>query len=322
MSEIQQIGNFTIIKRIGRGSFGLVYEVLDITGEKLALKLESTPMKNTSQLKNEYDAYTELAGCRGILDVHYFGEYDNHFYLVMDLLGLSLQDLYEKENKYFSFKTTCMIGISVLESLEDIHGQYKIFRDIKPENILIGKKRPHELYLIDLGMAKNYKNPETKKHIPLVNNKKLTGTARYASLNTHLGYEQSRRDDLESLGYTLIYFLSTNLPWMGIKATNCREKHALIGQKKQNTKIETLCENIPSKQYFIKYFQYVRKLKFTEKPNYKYLINLFKRALRDRKLKYDLHYDWISAEDSKNLGRKKKKGFWKRMRDLMNVCKQ
>lgn len=320
MSEHHKIGNFIVKRKLGEGSFGEVYEVEDVDGAVLALKLETTSTKMTSQLKNEYDIYTELEGCRGIGNVHYFGEHENHFFLVMDLLGSSLQDLFEKCNKKFSFKTICMIAINVLESLESIHGKYKIFRDIKPENILIGVDRPDQLYLIDLGMAKNYKDPVTKKHIPFINNKKLTGTARYASLNTHMGYEQSRRDDLESLGYSLIYLINKQLPWMGLKAQNGKEKHALIGQKKKNIVFETLCSDIPQKKYFIKYMEYVRKLEFTEKPNYKYLINLFKSALKGKKLENDKNFDWVSQEYRANRTHERKKGFWKKLKSFIKIC--
>lgn len=321
MNEIDAIGNFKIIKKLGQGSFGIVYEVSSISGEKYALKLESVPVKESSQLKNEYNVYLDLANCRGIANVHYFAQYDNHYYLVMDRLGPSLQDIFEKNRKNFSLKTICMIGISVLVSFENIHGKNRIFRDIKPENILVGHDNPDELFLIDLGMAKLYKNPRTKEHIAFIDNKKLTGTARYASLNTHLGYEQSRRDDLESLGYTLIYFLRTELPWMGVKAANGKEKHAIIGQKKINIDFDTLCANIPAKKYVIKYMEYVRSLEFTQRPNYKYLIGLFKSALKSNGLQNDRNFDWITKEYRKEREKKSKKSLWSKFKGFMSVCK-
>lgn len=319
MTKLVLIGNFEVTKKLGQGSFGLVYEVINVLGEKFALKLETVPAKCTSQLKNEYNAYCELEKCKGIAKVYYFGRHDNHFFMVMDLMGPSLQDLYEQRNKKFSLKTICMIGITLLESLENIHEKHKIFRDIKPENILIGMESPEKLFLIDLGMAKHYRNPSTKKHIPFINNKKLTGTARYASLNTHLGLEQSRRDDLESLGYTLIYFLRSDLPWMGLKPAHGREKHAIIGKKKQETKLETLCSDIPAKKIFIKYMKYVRSLEFTDKPDYSYLINLLKNALKMNNLSNDKDFDWISRKYE--VRPKKKKSLWGKIKNLMNVCR-
>ncbi|ELA46360.1 CK1/CK1 protein kinase [Vavraia culicis subsp. floridensis] len=321
MIEGDIIGNYKITKKLGQGSFGIVYEVEDSSGTRYALKLESVPVKTTSQLKNEYRIYTDLKGCKGIALVHYFGKYDNYYYLVMDRLGPSLQDLYERRKKNFSVKTICMIAITVLESLEDIHGRCRIFRDIKPENILIGHDNPDELFLIDLGMAKYYMNPNSREHIPFINNKKLTGTARYASLNTHMGYEQSRRDDLESLGYTLIYFLRGNLPWMGVRAATGREKHTIIGEKKKNTSLSVLCSDLPAKTYLVKYLEYVRNLNFVEKPSYKYLIGLFKSALSANDLSNDKNYDWVTQEYKQRKKKRSKNGWWHKFKDFINVCK-
>lgn len=322
MLEGDVIGNYKITRKLGQGSFGVVYEVKNGSEEYFALKMESVPIKTSSQLKNEYKIYYNLRGCKGIARVHYFAKFDNYYYLVMDKLGPSLQDIYEKRKKNFSLKTICMVAISLLESLEDIHGRHRIFRDIKPENILIGNSNPDELFLIDLGMAKNYINPRTKEHIPFIYNKKLTGTARYASLNTHLGYEQSRRDDLESLGYTLIYFMRGDLPWMGVRAPTGKEKHVIIGEKKKNTNFNLLCGDLLAKSYLIKYMEYVRKLGFTDKPNYKYLIGLFKSALKASELQNDKNFDWITQEYKRQKKRKMKNKWWHRFKDFINVCKE
>lgn len=315
------IGNYKVIKKLGRGSFGTVYEVEDESRTRYALKMENVPKKTTSQLSNEYVIYNSLKGCKGIARVHFFGMADNYYYLVMDRLGPSLQDLYERRKKNFSLKTVCMIGIAVLESLEDIHGRSRIFRDIKPENILIGHGNPDDLFLIDLGMAKCYIDPKTGNHIPFIDEKKLTGTARYASLNTHMGYEQSRRDDLESLGYTLIYFLKGCLPWMGVHAKTGKEKHTVIGEMKRTVSFDALCDGLPGKTCFINYLEYVRGLGFTERPNYKYLIKLFKHELRLNKLKNDKNYDWITQEYHEQRMKKRKSTWWSKFKSFIDVCK-
>ena len=150
------------------------------------------------------------------------------------------------------------------------------YRDIKPDNFLMGLgKRANQVHIIDFGLAKKYRDPKTHVHIPYRENKNLTGTARYASINTHLGIEQSRRDDIESLGYVMMYFLRGSLPWQGLKAATKKQKYEKISEKKMVTAIEILCRGFPTE--FVTYFQYCRSLRFDDKPDYSYL----RKQLRD-----------------------------------------
>ena len=169
-----------------------------------------------------------------------------------------------------------------------------IHRDVKPDNFLIGLgKRQHIIYMIDYGLAKRYKDPRTGLHIPYRDDKSLTGTARYASLNTHLGIEQSRRDDLESIGNVLAYFLRGNLPWQGLQAKNRREKYALIREKKISTTTEELCLGFPKE--FITYLEYCKNLGFEEDPNYSYMRKLFKDLYISKGFKFDNIFDWTKV---------------------------
>jgi len=147
-----------------------------------------------------------------------------------------------------------MIAIQALERMKHIHSCYYIHRDIKPENFTIGMSKDSRIYSIDLGLGKRFRKKEDGSHIPMKKGKSLTGTARYASLNSHAGYEQSRRDDLESLGYMLVYFLKGKLPWQGLDAKDKDEKYEKIRKLKEETSLRKICEDIPNQ--FEKYLNY------------------------------------------------------------------
>jgi len=163
-----------------------------------------------------------------------------------------------------------------------------LHRDIKPDNILID--RNGKLKLADFGLAKKYRDPRTHTHIPYRENKNLTGTARYASINTHLGIEQSRRDDLESLGYVLMYFNRGSLPWQGLKAQTKKQKYERISEKKLSTPIEVLCKGFPGE--FATYLNFCRSLRFDDKPDYTYLRQLFRNLFHREGYTYDYVFDW------------------------------
>lgn len=165
-------------------------------------------------------------------------------------------------------------------------------RDIKPDNFLIGTSKDADtIYVIDFGLAKHYKDPKTGLHISYRDGKSLTGTARYASLNTHLGIEQSRRDDLEGLGYVLVYFLKGCLPWQGLQAKDHKEKYEKIKNKKQLISIEKLCDGLPA--VFTMYLKYCRTLRFDEDPSYVHLRRLFEIHFKEKAYTMDYDFDWV-----------------------------
>lgn len=181
-----------------------------------------------------------------------------------------------------------------------MHSKELIHRDIKPDNFLSGiGKNKSLIYLIDFGLSKRYRDSKTGDHIPYRSGKSLTGTARYASLNTHLGAEQSRRDDLESLGYVLLYLLKGSLPWQGLKVKSKQQKYDAIKEKKKSTTIESLCEGYPGE--FAAYLNACRQLRFDETPNYESLRNLFKGLFVNREFQYDGIYDWMTSKPVKPL---------------------
>ncbi|KAI0210727.1 Casein kinase I [Lamellibrachia satsuma] len=178
-----------------------------------------------------------------------------------------------------------------ISRIEYIHSKNFIHRDVKPDNFLMGLgKKGNLVYMIDFGLAKKYRDARTHQHIPYRENKNLTGTARYASINTHLGIEQSRRDDMESLGYVFMYFLRGSLPWQGLKAATKRQKYERISEKKMSTPIEELCKGFPSE--FATYLNFCRSLRFDDKPDYSYLRQLFRNLFHRQGFTYDYVFDW------------------------------
>lgn len=232
--------------------------------------------------------------------MYYFGQEGLHNILVIDLLGPSLEDLFDLCGRRFSPKTVVMVAKQMLSRVQTIHEKNLIYRDIKPDNFLIGRqgtKAQNVIHVVDFGMAKQYRDPKTKQHIPYRERKSLSGTARYMSINTHLGREQSRRDDLEALGHVFMYFLRGGLPWQGLKAATNKQKYEKIGEKKQTTAIKDLCEGFPEE--FNKYLSYVRNLGFEDTPDYDYLRDLFTKALQSAGEVEDGEYDWMKLNGGK-----------------------
>jgi len=217
-SEFIVGGKYRLVRKIGSGSFGDIYLGINITnGEEVAVKLESVKARHP-QLLYESKLYKILQGGVGIPHIRWYGQERDYNVLVMDLLGPSLEDLFNFCSRRFTMKTVLMLADQMIGRIEYVHNKNFIHRDIKPDNFLMGIGRHcNKLFLIDFGLAKKYRDNRTRQHIPYREDKNLTGTARYASINAHLGIEQSRRDDMESLGYVLMYFNRGSLPWQGLK---------------------------------------------------------------------------------------------------------
>ena len=289
--ELRVARRFRVGPKIGSGSFGEIYAGKNVhTGEEVAIKLEPLKSKHP-QLLYESKIYRVLQGGYGIPGVKWFGSEGDYNVLVIDLLGPSLEDLFNYCGKRFSLKTVLMLADQMIARLEFMHSRSYIHRDVKPDNFLIGTQgKKHICHVIDFGLAKKYQDPRNGRHISYIEGKNLTGTARYASINTHLGIEQSRRDDMESLGFVLMYFLRGSLPWQGLKASSKKQKYQRILERKQATHPDQLCRGYPSE--FRDFFAHCSSLGFEDRPDYRYLKRIFKDLFERQALEDDGVYDW------------------------------
>ncbi|KAF8567406.1 hypothetical protein P879_07364 [Paragonimus westermani] len=287
-------GKWKLVRKIGAGSFGDIYLGHNVTtGEEVAIKLEANAARHP-QLFYESKVYKIIQNAIGIPRVHWYGSDgpgNRYRAMVMDLLGPSLEDLFTFCGRRFTLKTVLVLAEQMLWRVEYVHNKSLIHRDIKPDNFLMGIGRHcNRVFLVDFGLAKKYRDHRTRGHIQYREDKNLTGTARYASINAHAGIEQSRRDDIESLGYVFMYFMRGHLPWQGLKAHTKKQKYERIYEKKLNTTPEQLCKGYPEE--FQKYLHYARSLKFDSAPDYRFLRGMFRRLFQSLNYVLDYVYDW------------------------------
>ncbi|XP_023216135.1 casein kinase I-like [Centruroides sculpturatus] len=282
-------GKYKFIRKIGSGSFGEVYLGIDITNEeRVAIKLESREVKYP-RLLYEGKFYEILQGGNGIPRIRWYGEESDFNVLVMDRLGISLENLFTLCSRHFTMKTVLMLADQMIRRIKYVHYKNLIHRDIKPDNFLIGIGRHRsKLYLIDFGEAKQY--IRKGQHIPYREDTRFTGTTSYVSINAHLGIEQSRRDDMESIGYVLMYFNRGSLPWQGLAAATKKQTYEKITERKMSIPVEVLCDGFPAE--FATYLNYCRGLRFDETPDYTYLRQLFSNLFRTLNYQYDSVFDW------------------------------
>lgn len=295
LSELYDIGD-----KLGSGSFGEVYNVTGLKGSRkgkiMAAKVEVTGKH--SRIENEYRMYKRIIkyskskelkenNC-GIPVIYDYVKVKNANIMVMELLGDSLEDIFVKHNKRFKLQTVYKLADQMLTLIQQIHNCHILHRDIKPANFLVGNKDSKNLYIMDFGLSRKWKRRDGS-HIPFRDDKSLVGTARYASTNIHMGIEPSRRDDLESIGYILVYFLKGSLPWQGLKRKKGGDHMAMIGETKICTGIKYLCKSLPP--CFATYIEYCQKLFFNDVPDYSYLKKLFKDSAKELGIK--AKYEWL-----------------------------
>lgn len=295
-----EMNKYIITRYIASGSFGDVFEAKNKkTGELVALKIpvNKENIHVESSLLQEINVYKKISNKdKGIANMKII-KHENRKILLMDLLGPSLDSLLNKYKK-FSIKTVTLLAIQMIDIIKHVHTCGYIHRDIKPDNFVIGrlKEEQNKLYCIDFGLAKKYMKND--KHINFSNKKKFCGTARYASIAAHEQKEQSRKDDLESIGYILIYLYKGKLPWQGIKEKDKVKRYQLIGEKKKEITEEELCKHMPKE--FTVFLKYVRTLDFDEKPHYSALKRMFENLYERRNYKNkDLEWNTVNINQFK-----------------------
>ncbi|CAD8152447.1 unnamed protein product [Paramecium pentaurelia] len=280
---------FYIKHKISAGSFGVVFLCQDLqTKEYVAMKVEKEDI-NSMSLEREIQMLDELKKLPGIPKIIWAGNEHNHNCLVMQLLGRDLS-YHLKALKRFSLKCVVNISLQIIQIIEGVHRKGIIHRDMKPENVMTGKdQESNQIFLADFGIAKFYREPDGT-HVPFKDNKSFVGTTRYASIGAHRGFELSRKDDLESIGYMIIYMYKGTLPWQTYHNVAEKDKTKMVGQIKQQTQIEELCKDCP--QEFYQYFQYVKQLQYKSTPDYRYLHSLFEQLSITNGFKHDKRLDW------------------------------
>ena len=291
---------YKAIKKLGEGSFGKVYKA-EYNGDYYAIKMENkSKEQGLLELEATIMSYLKGPNIPFIKSYGYSGDFN---VLVMQLLDKSLEDLINKYNT-FSIKTVAILGYQMVNILQYIHDRHIIHRDIKPDNFVMGAQEDNaKLYILDFGLAKKYRSSRTLVQYPYVKKKKLTGTARYASIHALEAYEQSRRDDLESVGYVLMYFLRGNLPWQGLKVRSKEDRYKKILEKKKETSSQDLCKEFPHE--FFEYVDYTKNLEYEENPDYDFLRQKFLDVLKGLNEEMDYIYDWTTKSDLKKRQNKK-----------------
>jgi serine/threonine protein kinase len=293
------LNRFTLGSSIGNGAFGQVFSGYDTqkSNREVAIKLEKVTAKYP-QLRFEAKVYYELRNQPGVPKLIHYGQDGQYNVLVIQRLGHSLEHLFKYCDRRFSLKTVLLLGDQMLQRLETLHDNRVIHRDLKPDNFVFGLgKHCNELYLIDFGLSKCYVHPDTQVHIPFQTGKSLIGTPRYASVNNHLGMEQSRRDDLESLAYLLLYFWGGKLPWQAKEQTRSsarKNEYAPsfqdIADWKQRINASEICLGAPKE--LVALLQYSQALGFYEKPDYIRLREMLSALFTAMGFVRDNRFDW------------------------------
>jgi len=261
---------YSIVRKLGGGEFGDIYlGVNKNTDRNVAIKVGEDI--DGILINNEAKVYNVLGDEKGFPKMRLYGREDNYSYIVMDLLGISLSKKKEEEGS-FNINEVVRVGIIILRKLEILHNKGYLHRDMKPDNIMYGLDQDKDVYLIDYGLSCGYIRGGV--HVENERTGRMIGTTRYASINLHNGYRPTRRDDIEGLGYVLLYLLVDKLPWQDIGGEDDAKRLKMVKKIKEDENLLDIYKELPIELLGI--INYARKLKYNEKPNYDYLVGLLK----------------------------------------------
>lgn len=265
-------GKYEIVSKLGEGTFGKIYRACNAnTGKNVAVKFES--VNGYQLLLHEAQIYVALRKCKGVSKLRAFGTYQDFNYIVIDLYEYDLEEVLTLNEGKLSMRCVLDWGHRILQILQAVHGTGIIHRDIKPENVMV---RGENLFLVDFGLSRFYLE-HSGKHSPMKTGKEMIGTTRYASCNVHDGVSASRRDDLESLAYTLLFLFHSTLPWMALtdapmteSEPTYRETAQFVRELKATDKIDEWCAIHGSPPQLLQFLQYVKSLDFEAEPDYNF----------------------------------------------------
>lgn len=291
------IGSYELDQIIGRGRFGRVYKGTHTdTGELVAVKLEDR--RQESKLLEEAETIKNIRKtCKGVPEIYRIGNSNKWNYMIMSYLGPNLEELFIYCKRQFSLKTSVLLSLQVFNIIKGIHENGIIHRDIKPDNFVIGFGESHnKIFLIDFGLSISFIDKHTMQHKGYEHKHQFTGSFRYSSINNHKGIQQSRRDDLESISYMMLYFYKGKLPWQNIPAKDKRDKLKKTYEKKRDTPLEDLCSDCPKE--FKQIVKYCRNLGYKEKPDYSFIKYMLTKVKRRNKIRNDGKFDWNIDNDT------------------------
>ncbi|CAD8100822.1 unnamed protein product [Paramecium sonneborni] len=290
-------GKYVVQKKISSGSFGVVLLGHDKDRNiDVAIKIEKEENEDVRSLEREVQVLERLNGIEGVPKLYWHGEQDEYNVIVMQILGKDLA-YYLKSKKRFSFKTTIQLGIQIVKVLERIHNKGVVHRDLKPENVLFGvDDECSKIYVVDFGISKVYRDKHGNIH-PFRDNTSFIGTTRYASIAAHKGYELSRKDDIESLIYVLLYFMKGQLPWQNMQNVSDEERTSKVGEMKMSIDPKELCKDVPNEFAII--LEYLKQLQYLSEPNYNFVYQQFEKAAENLGVQLDNSFDWDQQQPMK-----------------------